>query len=122
MAQSGDGISINEKLAFDLYIKALESKVHGVAYERLAYCYENGIGTDIGLHSGGNIYDFIPVGGKIVQFWTHEKDNKTYCLALTRNELLYTLHIYQVKSKEPIPVCHSILFDEVQSIGITFSE
>ncbi len=43
-----------------------------------------------GLHSGGNIYSVLPVGGKIVQFWTCEKDDKTYCVALTRNELLYT--------------------------------
>ncbi|MFZ5986401.1 MAG: hypothetical protein ACOYWZ_04635, partial [Bacillota bacterium] len=46
MARSGDGIFKNEKVAFDLYKKALENKIHGTAYERLAYCYENGIGTD----------------------------------------------------------------------------
>lgn len=75
-----------------------------------------------GLHSGGNVYDLLPVGGKIVQFWTHEKDNQTYCVVLTRNELLYSLHIYTVQNKIPIPVCHSLLFDEVQDVEIVFSK
>lgn len=79
-------------------------------------------GEYFGLHSGGNIYDLLPVRDKIVQFWTHEKDTKTYCLALTRNGLLYTLHVYTVQNKKTISVCHSLLFDEVQSIGITFSQ
>lgn len=63
MAKSGDGISINEKLAFDLYIKALENKVHGIAYERLAYCYENGIGTDIDKQKSQEYYYKSLIGG-----------------------------------------------------------
>jgi TPR repeat protein len=75
-----------------------------------------------GLHSGGNIYDILPVGGKIVQFWTREKDNKTYCVALTRNELLYSLNVYIVQNKQAVPVCHSLLFDEVQNINVQFTK
>jgi len=73
-----------------------------------------------GLHSGGNLYDLLPIGGKVVQFWTQEKDNVTYCVALTRNELLYSLHVYVVKNNQTIPVCHSLLFDEVQDIEVKF--
>ena len=73
-----------------------------------------------GLHSGGNLYDLLPIGGKVVQFWTCEKDNVTYCVALTKNELLYSLHVYVVKNNQTIPVCHSLLFDEVQDIEVKF--
>lgn len=75
-----------------------------------------------GLHSGGNIYDILPIAGKIVQFWTYEKNNKTYCIALTRNELLYGLHVYSIENDKPIPIFQSLLFDEVQDIEIFFSE
>lgn len=75
-----------------------------------------------GLHSTGNLYDRLPVGGKIVQFWTVEKDNKTYCIALTRNELLYGLHIVTIQNEKAIPVCDSLFFDEVQDIDIQFSK
>lgn len=75
-----------------------------------------------GLHSRGNVYNALPIGGKIVQFWTLEKDNKTYCVALTRNELLYSLQVYTVQDKKAIPVCESLLFDEVQGIGVEFSQ
>lgn len=74
-----------------------------------------------GLHSSGNIYDLLPIGGKIVQFWTHEHDSKTYCIALTRNELLYAVHIYTIQNNKPIPVCDSLLFDEVQNIDTILS-
>lgn len=73
-----------------------------------------------GLHSGGNIYDFLPIGGNIVQFWTCEKDNITYCAALTRNELLYGLHVYVVKNNHAIPVSQSFFFDEVQKVEVKF--
>lgn len=79
-------------------------------------------GEYYGLHSVGNIYDILPIGGKIIQFWTREKDNKTYCVALTRNELLYSLHVYTVQNEKPVPVCHSLLFDEVQGVEIIFSK
>ncbi len=45
-----------------------------------------------GLHTEGSIYDLIPIGGKIVQLWTYEKDDKTYSLVLTKKQLLYGLH------------------------------
>jgi hypothetical protein len=64
----------------------------------------------------------LPVGGNIVQFWTQEKDSRTYCIALTRNELLYGLHIYIVQNNVPIPVCQSLIFDEVQDVDIDFSK
>lgn len=56
MAQRGDGIYKNGKVAFDLYKKAIENKVRGTAYERLAYCYENGIGTDIDKQKAQEYY------------------------------------------------------------------
>jgi hypothetical protein len=73
-----------------------------------------------GLHSGGNLYDILPVEGKIVQFWTREKDNLTYCIALTRNTLLYGLHVYKVENGDAVPVCLSLIFDEVQDVEIVF--
>lgn len=78
-------------------------------------------GDYYGLHSVGNLYDVLPVEGKIVQFWTREKDGRTYCIALTRNELLYSLQVYEVQNKKAVPVCHSLLFDEVQSVDLVFS-
>lgn len=74
-----------------------------------------------GLHSGGNLYDILPVKGQIVQFWTCEKDNRTYCIALTRNELLYGLHVYYLQNENAATVCQSLIFDEVQDVEITFS-
>lgn len=75
-----------------------------------------------GLHSFGNIYDVLPAVGKIVQFWTVQKDKNTFCIALTRNELIYSLQVYTVQNKTPIPVCDSLFFDEVQDIEIIFSQ
>lgn len=75
-----------------------------------------------GLHSSGNIYDMLPVSGKIVQFWTQEKDDITYCIALTRNELLYGLQIFMVKDEKALPICESLLFDEVQGVDVEFSQ
>ena len=75
-----------------------------------------------GLHSSGNIYDMLPVSGKIVQFWTQKEDDITYCIALTRNELLYGLHVFMVKDEKALPICESLLFDEVQGVDVVFSQ
>lgn len=45
MLRNGDGIQLDEKMAFESYQLALKNKCDGVAYERIAYCYKNGIGT-----------------------------------------------------------------------------
>ncbi len=74
-----------------------------------------------GLHSGGNLCDVLPVEGKIIQLWTCENDNRTYCIALTRNELLYGLHVYCLQNESVEAVCHSLIFDEVQDVEIEFS-
>lgn len=46
MARLGDGMSVNGNDAFALYQKALEIEKNSYVYERLAVCYQEGIGTD----------------------------------------------------------------------------
>lgn len=73
-----------------------------------------------GLHSHGNLYEYIPVTGRIVQFWTSEFNSITYSIALTREELLYTLYVYKVSNNGVSPVSKSLFFDEVQSMDLKF--
>jgi len=73
-----------------------------------------------GLHSGGNLYNLLPVGDNVVQFWTYEHEGVTYSLTLQRYKLLYTLQIFMVHSGEASLVSKSLYFDEAQGVEITF--
>jgi len=83
-----------------------------------------------GIHSGGNLYDLLPIGSdfryyktykNVVQFWTHEYNGLTYSMTLQRHQLLYTLQIFVVQEGEARLVSKSLFFDEVQSVEISFS-
>ena len=74
-----------------------------------------------GQHSAGNIYESIPVMGNIVQFWTVEHADETYCISLTRNGLLYSLQVYHLKDKKATPVYIGLYFDEVHKFEITYN-
>ena len=74
-----------------------------------------------GIQSGGNLNDLLPVGGSVVQFWTHEHGGVTYCITLQRHELLYTLQIFEVRNGEASLVSKSLYFDEAQDVEVTFS-
>ena len=75
-----------------------------------------------GRHSGGNIYDLLPVSSDIVQFWTYEHGGVTFCITLQRYGLLYVLHIFEVRNGEVGLVSKSLFFDEVQNVDIVFSQ
>ena len=78
-------------------------------------------GDYYGRHSGGNIYDLLPVGSDVVQFWTYEHDGVTYCVTLQRYGLIYALQIFNVQNGEPCIVSQSLFFDEAQKIDASFS-
>ena len=78
-------------------------------------------GEYYGQHSSGNIYDVLPLEGGIVQFWAHEYNGTTLCLALQRYGLLYVLQIFEVRNGEVNLVSKSLYFDEVQGIEIVIS-
>ena len=74
-----------------------------------------------GRHSGGNIYDFLPVSGAVIQFWTYEYGGVTFCVSLQRYGLLYALQIVEVRNGEVGIVSKSLYFDEAQNVDIMFS-
>jgi TPR repeat protein len=74
----------------------------------------------VGVHSGGNLYDLLPVGNNVVQFWTHEYDGMTYCVTLQRYQLLYALQIFVANNGETHSVYKSLFFDEAQEIDVLF--
>ena len=78
-------------------------------------------GDYYGQHSSGNIYDVLPLGGNIVQFWTHEYRCVTFCLALQRYGLPYALQIFEVRNSEVKLVGKNLYFDKVQGIEIVAS-
>lgn len=87
----------------------------------LDYQSEIEVGDSYGLYSSGNVYDAFPIMGSIVQFWCEEWEGVTYCLALTKNEQVYTLQVYKKENGKAIPVYHCILLDEAQEMQILFS-
>jgi len=46
MAKNGDGIPVDNSLAFSFYLNAFEIEPNETAYQRLGECYEKGIGTE----------------------------------------------------------------------------
>ncbi len=74
-----------------------------------------------GLHSGGNIYDLLPVGNHVVQFWTHEHEGITYCVTLQKHGMLYVLQAYHVQNGEAGLVSKSLFLDEPQGVDVRFS-
>jgi len=73
-----------------------------------------------GIHSWGNIYDTLPIAGNIVQLWTTEFNGKTYTAALTKSNLVYTLHLYLIEGGESHLVSRTLYFDEVQDMSVRF--
>ena len=76
----------------------------------------------IGQHSGGNLYDMLPVGNDVVQFWTQEYNGMVYCMTLQRYRLLYVLQIYKVQNNEASLVSKSLFFDEAQDVDVMFHD
>lgn len=74
-----------------------------------------------GLLSFGNLYDdYLPINSKIVQFWTQIHGDKTYCMAVTKQEKLYTSHVYIIENGAAKCIYKSLYFDEFQGIDVKF--
>jgi TPR repeat protein len=108
----------NEDNLFRIYKDREDFSKHGVSIRD----YEPPEDDYYGLHSYGDLYELIPITGKIVQFWTQDYDGVTYSIAITRQELLYTLQVYVVKNQKASIVSQSLFFDEVQDMEAVFSE
>jgi len=74
----------------------------------------------VGIHSSGNLYDLLPVGNNVVQFWTHDYEGVIYCVTLQRYQLLYALQVFFVQNGETHLVSKSLFFDEAQDMNVSF--
>lgn len=74
-----------------------------------------------GLLSFGNLYaDYLPISSKLVQFWTQIYGDKTYCMAVTKQEELYTLQVYIIENGVSKCIYKSLYFDEFQGMDVKF--
>ncbi len=77
-------------------------------------------GEYFGLHSSGNIYSIIPVSDKIVQLWTGINDGTTYCMELSKIDMVYTMRVFVIKDKKATLVSQSLYFDQCNEIKVSF--
>jgi len=75
-----------------------------------------------GTHSQGNIYDTLPVAGRIVQLWTTEFGGKNYIAALAKTDLVYSMRVYLVEGERTRLVNGTLYFDEMQDMSVRFTD
>lgn len=75
-----------------------------------------------GFHSSGNIYDYFPIKGNIVQFWIRNIEGKEYCMVLTQKKMLYSMQVYLLEKEKVISISDTLFFDEPQKIDVEKEE